>query len=148
MKNCKGDHVIELVPISSTTLWILVSAGSQPAHFSNDEDEWQCVDCQKWRPRGRFLVYAPDEATDQLKETWICNYCAQERVINWVDPLVLSRLKRSLGNPKNVTTNAHFSTAKLRRVTYNNGDTVDELVLRLAPEGADESKRNLGGDNQ
>lgn len=127
----------ELHPISTTTLWMLVSAGPQPTHFANDEDEWQCQDCRKWRPRWRFDVYEADETTSEFKATKaICAYCAQERVLNWVDPTVVPRLKDSIDSGhvhKNVTANAQFSTAKLRRVTYSNGDTVEELILRRPP---------------
>jgi hypothetical protein len=79
----------------------------------------------------------PDEATGEVKaKKWICEYCAQERVINWVDPLIVSRLQGSIEDghkKKYVTVNAQFSMAKLRRVKYSNGDTVDELLLRAKP---------------
>ena len=101
-------------------------------------------ECRQWRHRERCLVTAWDETTGKFNETkWICSYCAQERVLNWVDPIIVSRLEKYVAEAnkvKHVTVNAQFSVARLRRVTYNNGDTVDELILRCPPNKKDPKK--------
>lgn len=125
----------EIVPTSTETLWLLVFDGAQPEHFSNDEDEWQCEQCRRWRQRQRYLVYKPDGGTGKLTtKEMVCGYCAQQRVLTWTDLLLEHRLDLSAPSDKRVMiTNASFTQARLRRVTYSNGHQVEELMVRRAP---------------
>lgn len=125
----------EIIPISTETLWVLVFDGIQPAHFSNDEDEWQCAQCHRWRQHERYLVYVPNEETGKLStKEMLCGYCAQQRALTWNDPLLKHQIDLSVPPDKRVKiANADFSQARLRRVTYSNGHQVDELMVRRAP---------------